>query len=143
MEKLDKYFELWIYTAGETHYAQDILSSVDPLHTYFRGALTRDNCALLQFDEGAIIGMKNINVITNRSKENILILDDTLHVWPNDLTNVVPIEAFHGDSSDRELMNILPYLIELSHFPDIRFALQSTLPLVANCKKLFDAADKN
>ena len=142
LEEMDKHYEIWVYTAGETDYAQDMVSSIDPLHKYFRGALTRSNCALLEMHEGGVMGMKNLSVISNRNKENTIIVDDTIHAWPNDLSNLVPIEAFHGDHKDRGLKHILQLLIELSKCKDIRTGIQERIPLIMNCKKLMDAATK-
>ena len=138
LEEMDKHYELWVYTAGETDYAQDMLNSIDPTHKYFRGALTRDNCALLEMFDGAVMGMKNLSVVSNRKRENVVILDDTIHAWPNDLTNLLPIQAFHGDCQDISLRTIMKILIPLSKCPDVRLGLQERLPLVINAKKLME-----
>ena len=136
LHKMDLHYDLWVYTAGETDYAHDILSSIDPSHIYFRGALTRDNCSVLELLEGEIMGLKNLSVIDNRNIEDLIIVDDTIHAWPNNLSNLIPIPSFHGNPKDRVLKDIIPLLVKLSKSKDIRRSIQETIPLVKNCRRM-------
>ena len=141
LDKVNKYYEVWIYSAGETEYVQDIISVLDPNHIYFKGALTRNNCAMCEID-GVIIPMKNLCVITNRKRENILIIDDAIHVWPNDLGNIIPIKPFKGNPKDNTFKNILKLVVMLYSSTDISRRLQKSIPLISYIKGMLEDACK-
>ena len=137
LKEMDKIYEIWIYSAAETSYVLDMLSSIDPRHEYFRGALTRENCAILSLKENGGIAMKNLSVITNRELRNMIIVDDLIHVWPNNLSNLIPIEPFYGNPQDRALEPLQKLLIKLHKSSDVRKRIQERIPLVHYTKTSF------
>ena len=129
LKNIEKYYEIWVYSAGETDYVNDILTSVDPHQLHFRGGLTVLNCAFCKM-RGGIYPMKNLSVITNRNKEDIVIVDDTIHAWPDNLHNLVPVPSFYGDAKDNALERVENVLMGLYREFDVRTKLQTIIPLV-------------
>ena len=124
LKEMRKYYEMWIYTAGETEYAKDILNSIDPKHEYLLGALTRKNCIQLTAtdkttEESRLFTIKSVKLIQNRKSKDIVVIDDTLHVWAEDLSNILPIPSFKGSQKDSELQLRVDLLRTLALADDV------------------------
>jgi len=50
----------------------------------------------------------------------VLMLEDTPENLSSYYGNVIRILPFTGDMQDRELLRLMPFLLELKHCPDVR-----------------------
>ena len=101
-------YEIIIYTSGDMQYAEDMLESAH-ITPYVDHILARDSCPMLN----CRLLIKEARVI-NRPLESLVIVDDQLLAWPNDLTNIVPITPYMAQKDDRELTRVGQYLEKIA-----------------------------
>jgi len=106
LEKVSEIFELVIFTASKKEYADAVLNYLDPENKYFKQRLYRENCISIKNK----IYIKDLRIFTNRQLENIVILDNSMYSFANQLSNGVLINSFYYDKSDKELLNAFAYL---------------------------------
>lgn len=116
LEKLAKYYEIFIFTASSPNYANSIINFLDPSKILINGILTRENC--LQTKNGFFI--KDLRVINNRELKNMVIVDNLSHSFGFQIDNGIPILEFHNDKKDRELRYLADYLMEAFAYEDLR-----------------------
>lgn len=116
MEKLSKFYEIFVFTASSPNYANSIVNFLDPNKILINGVLTRENC--LQTKNGFFI--KDLRVINNRELKNMIIVDNLSHSFGFQIENGIPILEFHNDKKDRELKFLLGYLMEAFPYDDLR-----------------------
>ena len=139
LHKMSAYFDIWVFTAGETHYASDIINAIDPTEEYIMGALTRTNCAIVKSTNTKRLFMfKTLKAIYGRKKEDIVILDDSITAWPNDLNNLITIPSYYGDNQDIWLQARAISLVWASCADDARTMINKSMPLAANAKYLMN-----
>ena len=74
--------------------------------------------------------MKDLNIIKDRSLEDIVIVDNSIVSFGFQLDNGVPISSFQSeDSQDQEMLYLLTYLEEIYHQKDVRKMNQKTFGL--------------
>ena len=88
-------YELVVFTAGVKDYATPILDKIDPDNTLFKKRLFRDTC--IKCDQFFI---KDLDVILDRDKKSMLLVDNSILSFAFDLPNGVPINSFMGDEED-------------------------------------------
>ena len=98
-------FEIIIFTKFEPEFSIDILSTICSDADLVDSLLCKENCSLLGDKT-----IKELKIIQNRQKKNILILDHELSMWPFDIQNVVPLEPFFGSPQDIQLLFIFDLL---------------------------------
>lgn len=131
LEELSKYYELIIYTASLSEYADPVMDTIDK-NNLCSLRLFRENCTLYN---GVFV--KDLSLM-NRDLKDLIIIDvseDTkqrLVVWSiwstiqNSETsflfqpaNAVHIKSYFDDPKDRELYRLIPFLIFLSNVREI------------------------
>ena len=128
LELVSKLYEVYIFTASETEYAMEIVTHIDPFRTFIQGFLTRDSLSYIYYGD-RIFGLKELASFVNRSKDNIIIVDDSIHAWALDLDNLIPIKGFYGDADDNYLPLVGELLKELVDVMDIRDRLHEIFAL--------------
>ena len=58
--------------------------------------------------------IKDLRVIANRNLENVVIVDNCVGGFANQLENGIPISDFLGEKDDNELLLLKEYLIQLN-----------------------------
>lgn len=99
LKEANTMFNLYIYTMGNAFYAQTIVEFLDPHHRYFnpydKRVFSQEDCLGPQ---------KSLNLIME-NEATIIILDDTLEVWPDkDRDNLIlmPRYFYFGSGSPDE-----------------------------------------
>ena len=115
-------YELVIFTASEKNYADVILNFIEKDKKYFAYRLYRDNCIYLH----PCFYIKDLDIIANIKKENLLIVDNSLFSFGNNLNNGILISSFYNDKDDTMLCNLAHYLSHLSNVDDVRTANKET-----------------
>ena len=116
LEKLVGVYELVVFTAGEQAYADHVLDYIDPDNKYFMKRLYRQDCCEV---DGFYI--KDLEIILDRERENMIIVDNSILSFAFDLDNGIPINSFMGtEEDDRELLFLYSFLEEAASSADVR-----------------------
>jgi CTD small phosphatase-like protein 2 len=117
LQKISENFEILIFTASIKEYADAVLNYLDPENKFFQHRFYRQNCISVKNK----IFIKDLRIFVNRKQENIIIVDNSLYSFTNQISNGVLINSFYNDKADRELYNVLNYLKNyLQNTPDVR-----------------------
>ena len=125
LSKLSQYYEIVAFTAGVKDYADPILDKIDPEKKIFKKRLYRDSC--IKCDEFYI---KDLDVIMDRKKENIIIVDNSIMSFAFDLANGVPINSYMGnDPNDKDLLYLYSFCEQAFYQSDVRKACEESFKL--------------
>jgi len=106
LHNMSKSFEIFIFTASKREYADRVLDHIDPDKKYISHCFYREDCIGIK-DK---IFVKDLSILSNRSLENIIMLDNSMYSFLNQLTNGVLITSFYDNPEDTDLYNVMGYL---------------------------------
>ena len=110
-------FNLIVFTASDKQYADAIIDYLEKDKKYFKMRLYRDHCLFIE--PGLYI--KDLRIFSDFQKmEDIIILDNSLFSFANQLNNGILITSFFSDMSDSFLENVKCYLEYIKNEKDIR-----------------------
>lgn len=113
---MSEVFEIIVFTASHSCYANVVLNILDPENKYITFRLFRDHC--LQTKEGIFI--KDLRIIANRKQENIAIVDNATYSFGFQLDNGIPIVPFYDNEKDKELLHLMSFLYKMNGQQDVR-----------------------
>lgn len=116
LNELSKFYEIIVFTASHSCYANVVLNYLDPNNEFIQHRLSRENCILTK--EGLYI--KDLRVLKNRDLTEMLIIDNAAYSFGFQLENGIPILPFYKDKNDQELRNLTNYLLILKDLKNIR-----------------------
>ena len=117
LDYASKNFDLVVFTASDQQYADAIINYIERDKKYFKMRLYRNNCIFI--DPGLYI--KDLRIFDSLKKlENIIILDNSLFSFANQLNNGILITSFFDDKEDTFLYNAKEYLEFIKNEKDIR-----------------------
>lgn len=118
LQAMAKIYELFVYTCAKKEYAEKMLDILDPQRKLFRHRLYQDDCA-------CILGhyIKDLSIL-GRDLAKTVVLDNAPHTYPYHLMNTIPMKSWSGETEDRELPKLIPYMEKLSAAEDFREVLK-------------------
>ena len=130
LKKLAKLYEIVIFTASVSKYAEPLLDIIDK-NNYFSHRLFREHCSMM-----GITYIKDLKKL-GRDLKDVVIVDNSPLSYSFNKENGIPILAWFNDKNDRELYNLLPILEFLSIVNDVRYYIKD---IVINDTICFDKA---
>ena len=113
LEKMEKLYEIVIFTASVSKYADPLLNIIDK-RGYCPHRLFREHCSFI--NATFVKDLKRLG----RDLKNIIIVDNSPLCYSLHPENGLPISNWFEDKSDRELFKIVPILEFLSNVRDVR-----------------------
>lgn len=117
-------FEVVVFTASQRVYADTVLDYLDPTHSLIHHRLYRENCIPVK---GMYV--KDLRLFAGRELKDLVIVDNTVISFINQLDNGIPIPTWTNDSSDNELLHLISFFPALLQAADVRTVLSSTFHL--------------
>lgn len=136
LKKLKEVYEIVVFTASHSCYANGILQVIDPQNELITYRLYRDSCFKTTDD----VYIKDLRVIANRHLKDIILVDNSAYSYGFQPDNGIPIIPFYDDKSDRQLFELTEYLLAIFDVPDVRPILRQSykLDIIANNLDQFD-----
>lgn len=117
LEKMQKLYEVVIFTASLSIYADQLLDQIDPNH-YASYRLFREHCT---FFNNAFV--KDLSVI-GRDMKDIIIIDNSPNSYAYQPENAIPILTWIDDIEDNKLGELAPLLEKIANVDDVRNAIK-------------------
>ena len=117
LENVADIFDVFVFTASKREYADAVLNFLDPHSRIFKKRFYREYCINIKNK----LFIKDLRIFANCNLENIVIVDNSIYSFLNQLSNGILINSFYNDKTDRELYSVFNYLQQyLSKCSDIR-----------------------
>ena len=114
------FYEIVIFSTQDREYVKRALDKIDPEGIFISGFLCSENLSELEVEEEEkVIKVKSLKAILGADKKDCVILDDTMHLWPFDLDNLIVAEPYTGDIMDTFLPRITHFLMKLATTEDL------------------------
>ncbi|KAJ1284665.1 hypothetical protein BS78_03G222400 [Paspalum vaginatum] len=114
LQKMVEMFEVVIFTASQSVYADQLLDILDPEKKLFSKRFFRESCVFT--DSGYT---KDLTVV-GADLAKVAIIDNTPQVFQLQVNNGIPIESWYSNPSDDALPQLIPFLETLSVAEDVR-----------------------
>ena len=111
LDNLEKYFEIVIFTASLSQYANPVLDFIDK-KGICKFRLYREHCCCYTngFTNSFIKDLKKLD----RDMKHLIIIDNNPKSFMLNKENGVPIKTWIEDMNDKELIKLIPYLLFLA-----------------------------
>jgi CTD small phosphatase-like protein 2 len=106
LDFINKYFEVFIYTASYKNYADTIIDYIEKDKKYFSLRLYREHCIFIKPG----IYIKDLRIFNNRNLKNVILIDNSIFSFANQLNNGILITSFYNDKCDSFLLSLIDYL---------------------------------
>ncbi|KAJ8767452.1 hypothetical protein K2173_017496 [Erythroxylum novogranatense] len=132
LEAVSSMFDIVIFTAGQSNYAELLLDIIDPNRTLICQRVYRDSCV---FVNGGYL--KDLTIL-GCDLARIMIVDNTPQVFQLQVENGIPIDSWFGDPEDSALLSLLLFLETLVGADDVRPLIRKKYGLVFDFRLVFD-----
>ena len=117
LDYVSENFELILFTSSEQLYADTIINFIEKNKKYFSIKLYRDSCIFIEPG----LNIKDLRIfLPYRKMEDIIMIDNSLFSFCNQLNNGILITSFFEDKNDDFLNNLKEYLKIIKDMNDIR-----------------------
>ena len=98
-----------VFTASHQCYANVVLNYLDPERKWIHHRLFREHC--VQSSEGQHV--KDLRIFENRDLTDIILVDNAGYSFGYQINNGIPIIPFYNNKKDKELRQLIPFLMAL------------------------------
>lgn len=105
LEEISKYFLIGVFTASCKEYANAILDYLDKDRKYIKFSLYRNSCLNVNGNNIKDLRILNLNL------KNVVIVDNNLCSFANQLENGILVSSFYNNKNDSDLFQVMNYLI--------------------------------
>ena len=116
LQEMSKYYELVIFTASLSKYANPLMDILDP-DGLCTARLFREHCQYI--DQTYMKDMSKLG----RRIEDVILIDNSPNSYKLQPENALPCTSWYDDLDDNELYVYMPLLKGLSTVPDVRQVL--------------------
>jgi CTD small phosphatase-like protein 2 len=113
LRELGEIFEIIVFTASHSSYANAVLDYLDPSGDLIAHRLYREHCY-----QAGEMHIKDLRII-DRPLRDMLLVDNAAHSFCFQPSNGIPCVSFYEDSSDQELKRLIPYAKALANSRDM------------------------
>ncbi|KAG7446381.1 NLI interacting factor [Guyanagaster necrorhizus] len=113
LKKMGELYEVVVFTASLSKYADPVLDKLD-IHQAVAHRLFRESC---YSHNGNYV--KDLSQL-GRAITDTIILDNSPASYIFHPNNAVPVSSWFNDPHDAELVDLIPFLIDLTSVPDVR-----------------------
>ena len=124
LKQLTTYYEIIIFTAANRVYGDAVIDQLDPDNTLIDYRLYRDNCI-----RTSSAYIKDLRII-NRDFSSMIMVDDTITSFANQMENGIFIPPFIGTNPDNELGSLWIFLRQIALASDVRIAIAAKYNLI-------------
>ncbi|KAH7547680.1 hypothetical protein JRO89_XS14G0001800 [Xanthoceras sorbifolium] len=114
LERVVEMFEIIVFTASQSIYAEQLLDILDPDKNIFSQRVYRESCI---FSNGSYT--KDLTVL-GVDLAKIAIIDNSPQVFRLQVDNGIPINSWFDDPMDSALISLIPFLETLAEADDVR-----------------------
>ncbi|KAK4834775.1 hypothetical protein QYF36_000427 [Acer negundo] len=114
LERVAEMFEIIIFTASQSIYAERLLDILDPEKKLISQRVFRESCI---FSDGNYT--KDLTVL-GVDLAKIAIIDNSPQVFRLQVDNGIPIDSWYDDPKDSALISLIPFLETLAEADDVR-----------------------
>ena len=124
LQNLSKNFQIVVFTASHSCYANVVLDYLDPQNRYIHHRLFREHC--YQTPEGMYC--KDLRII-NRDMDSMVLVDNAAYSYATQLDNGIPILPYYHGKADFELKALETYIQKMVFVKDVRTINRKTFQL--------------
>ncbi|KAJ3015730.1 hypothetical protein HKX48_004415 [Thoreauomyces humboldtii] len=118
LEAMGKIFEVVIFTASLSKYADPVLDELDKTRAVSH-RLFREHCVHIRGNY-----VKDLSLL-GRDLKDVLILDNSPACYVLQPSNAVPVSSWFNDPNDTELADLTPFLADMKAVDDVRMVLDA------------------
>jgi carboxy-terminal domain RNA polymerase II polypeptide A small phosphatase len=119
LKKMGEIYEIVVFTASLSKYADPVLDMLD-IHKVVKHRLFRESCCN---HKGNYV--KDLSQL-GRELNDTIIIDNSPASYIFHPTNAVPISSWFNDPHDTELLDLIPFLEDLTTVDDVMMVLDSS-----------------
>lgn len=135
LNEMNKHYEVCVFTASTPQYADSIINYLDPTGTLIQHRFYRNQCVKTEGNEY----IKDLRVFKNVDLKNILLVDNAVYSFGQQLDNGIPIASFKEDPDDCEFDYLIPHLEACAQYDDVRDYNRQKFQLQELCDTHFDS----
>ncbi len=136
LREISQDFEIIVFTASHSCYANVVLDFLDPNQQYIHHRLFRESCMVTE--EGIYI--KDLRILGNRNLQDVVLVDNAAYSYGYQVENGIPIVPYYDNKDDEELKHLIPYLKSMAGVKDMREVNKQAFRLHAY--PMFDSMEK-
>uniref|UniRef100_A0A5B6ZQL3 FCP1 homology domain-containing protein n=1 Tax=Davidia involucrata TaxID=16924 RepID=A0A5B6ZQL3_DAVIN len=114
LERVAGMFEIVVFTASQSIYAEQLLDILDPNQKLISRRAYRESCILSDGNYTKDLTVLGVDLA------KVVIIDNTPQVFRLQVNNGIPIKSWFDDPSDSALITLLPFLETLVDADDVR-----------------------
>lgn len=113
---MNKHFEVCVFTASNSGYADTILNYIDPTGELIQHRFYRNHCIKTTDN----IYIKDLRIFRNVPLSDVIIVDNAVYSFGEQLDNGIPIMPFKEDPNDEEFKHLICHLERCVKAEDMR-----------------------